>query len=89
MKLDTNQIREILVVKNDCTVFEFLGYLSLVASHFGYEPLSRNELVSILNQLASEETPCIKLVIASPAACAQPELCIIRTKPITYFPYFF
>lgn len=87
MKFDSNQIREILVVKNDCTAFEFLGYLSLVASHFGYEPLSYNEMVSILKELANEDSPIIKLVIAVPATCAQPELCIIRATP--NFPYFF
>ena len=84
MKLDSNQIREILFAKNNCTALEFHGYLKLVAEHFGYDVLNYDEMVDILKQIASEDPSSTKLVIAAPVTHVQPELCIIKTTPYSY-----
>lgn len=85
MKFDRNQIEQVLYVKNDCSVLEFVGYLKTLARHFNLTPLTYDEVVQILRDISEEINPMIKLQMISPVTNAEKVLSIISYMPTLPF----
>lgn len=78
MKLDKHNIKQILYIKNNCTVLEFVGYVNCVASHFAKDSMSFDEVVEILQEIVSDDDYHIRLQMVPPYPNAETHLCIIN-----------
>ncbi len=54
MLLTVDQIREILVVKHNCTFRDFMGHVQILRNHFNLENTREEELLYLLEQVDKE-----------------------------------
>lgn len=59
MRLDCNQIREILVVKHNCTLQDFMRHIQLLRGHFDFENTREDEVLELLKEVEQDGEFCI------------------------------
>jgi hypothetical protein len=54
MRLDANQIREILFVKHNCTLQDFMNHIQLLRGHFNFENTREDEILALLKEVEQD-----------------------------------
>lgn len=63
MKLDKNELLNILDVKSNCSVSDLTKHINTLAMHFGGEQYSEDYVMSLLYDLADEKENGVELVL--------------------------
>ena len=54
MYLDAHQIREILFVKHNCTLQDFLYHIQTLREHFNFENTREDEILALLKEVEQD-----------------------------------
>jgi len=78
VRLDVDQIQEILIVKHDCTLQDFMCHIQLLRGYFDFETIREDEVLELLKEVEQDGEFCVASGRVAKEASVEP--LILRKK---------